>query len=152
MTDALTIRPATSADGERLWRWRNAPDVRHASLDPREIPLTDHLDWFRRALSDPDREILIAEQGGRPMGMIRFDRSQDAATVSILLDAGYRGKGLAAPILSAAIAASRFGRAPLRALVKRDNAASRALFLSLGFRVVSDGDTILLERDGEMPA
>ena len=151
MIDDITIRPATPGDGETLWRWRNAPDVRRASLDSTDIPLPDHLEWYRRALRNPDREILIAEHAGQPMGMVRFDRADDTATVSILLDAAYRGKGLSGPVLSAAISASRSGGVRLRALVKHDNAASRALFLSLGFHVVSDGDTIVLEREGDKP-
>ena len=152
MIDALAIRPATPDDGEKIWRWRNAPDVRLASLEGKEITLPDHLDWFGKALVDPDREILVAEYAGKPIGMVRFDKAGDAATVSILLDAEYRGRGLAGPVLSIAIVFSRFSSARLRAQVKQDNSASLALFLSLGFHVVSDRDTVVLERDGEKPS
>lgn len=149
MTDGLTIRPARPDDGERLWHWRNDPAVRRASLNQNEIPLEEHLGWYRRALSDPNREILVAEVDGQPMGMVRFDRDGNTATVSILLAAGFRGKRMAGPVLAAAIRVAKAGQSILRALVRQDNPASRALFLSQGFRVVSEGEVTVLERSGD---
>ena len=149
MTDAVTIRPARPDDGKMLWQWRNDAEVRRASLTTDEIPLADHLDWFSRALKNPDREIMIAESHGQPIGMVRFDREGDVANVSILLAPGYRGKGLAKATLAEAMKCSRGGWSRLRALVKPDNAASLRLFRSLGFEVLSSGETIVLERQQE---
>lgn len=152
MTEGLTLRPARADDGEMLWHWRNDAEVRRASLSTEEIPLPDHLAWFTRALADPDREILIALHEGQPIGMVRFDQDGDTATINILLADSHRGRGLAKPMLAAAIEGSRRGRSRLRALVRRDNAASLRLFLSLGFEVTSSGETIFLERpEGTIP-
>lgn len=146
MTRGLTIRAARPDDGEMLWHWRNDPEVRRASLNSDEIALTDHLDWYRRSLENDHREILIAEFDNTPFGMVRFDRDGDQATVSILLNARHRGEGLSGNVLAKAIEASQGGWSRLRAVVKRDNAASLALFRSLGFSVASEGETIVLER------
>lgn len=148
MTEGLVIRPARPDDGEMLWHWRNNPEVRRASLTTEEIPLEQHLDWYCRALQNPKREVLFAELQGEPIGMVRFDTDEETTTVSILLAADYRGRGLAGPVLSAAMCASSLGRGKLRALVKRDNPASLRLFQSLGFSIVIDDDPIVLERQG----
>lgn len=151
MTDGLTIRPARPDDGERLWRWRNDPAVRRVSLNSDEIALADHLDWFRRSLENDQREILIAEVDKTPFGMVRFDMDGELATVSILLDAGHRGEGLSVSVLAKAIEAARGSWNRLRAVVKSDNAASLALFASLGFAIASEGETIVLERARRSP-
>lgn len=148
MTEGLTIRPGARDDGEMLWRWRNEPDVRRASLTADEIPLEQHLDWYCRALKSPEREIYFAELHGKPFGMVRFDDEGGSAAVSILLAAQYRGRGLSGPVLSAAMRASTLGRGNLRARVKRDNRASLRLFQSLGFSIVDDAEPIVLERAG----
>ncbi|NNE81315.1 MAG: GNAT family N-acetyltransferase [Silicimonas sp.] len=144
MTETVTLRPATLADGEMIWHWRNAPDVRHASLNSDEIALASHLEWFRAALGDANRTILIAMSGDTPVGMVRLDQDGDIATVNILIDAVHRGTGVAKVALAQAL--DRQVARRYRAQVKADNAASLALFRALGFRVVEDGDPVVLER------
>lgn len=148
MTEGLTIRSAKPDDGEMLWHWRNDPAVRQASLSTEDIPLERHLDWYAQSLCNPNREILFAEVHGRPVGMVRFDRDGDTATVSILLASTHRGQGLSAPVLCAAMQASRLACGTFRAVVRPGNAASLALFRSLGFSTVRDHDPIVLERHG----
>ena len=80
--------------------------------------------------------------------MVRFDREGDIATVSILLDHQHRGQGLAGDVLSQAIESSKYGENRLRAMVKADNAASLALFRSVGFTIVRDDDPVVLEKAG----
>ena len=146
MTDEVIIRAATWDDGEMLWRWRNAEDVRRASLNSDEIPLESHLDWYRAALADPNREILIAEYRETPIGMVRLDRDGDVAFVNILIDGTRRGAGLGKLVLMEAISKADTNWKCLRALVKSENVASLTLFQSLGFQVVDQGETVVLER------
>lgn len=146
MTDGVSIRAATWDDGEMLWRWRNGEDVRRASFNSEEIPLENHLDWFREALADPNREILIGEYRGSPIGMVRFDYKEDVAFVNILLDEAHRGAGFGKIILNEAISNAKGKWKRLHALVKPENAASLALFQSLGFRAVDRREAIILER------
>lgn len=149
MTDPdLHLRPAQADDGPRLWAWRNDPAVRAASLSTDPIPLEAHLDWFARALADPGRTLLIAEARGIPIGMVRLDRDDDTATVSILLAPQARGQGLAKPVLSAALQGWTRETGRLRAVVRAGTAASLALFTGLGFRPVESGETVVLERPG----
>ena len=144
MTSVVTLRPAQMDDGETIWRWRNAPDVRSASLNNEEIPLDVHIDWYQAALADQARTILMVMRGDISVGMIRLDYDGDTATINILIDASSRGAGVAKTALSQALAQSRASR--FRALVKADNEASLALFRSLGFRAIEEGNPVVLER------
>ena len=141
MTDtAIHIRPAGPDDARNLWQWRNAPEVRAASLETDPIPYDSHRKWFNAALADPMREILIAEYEGRAIGMVRFDADGDVADINILLDPNARGRGLAKPVLAGAIIETSMASSILRATVRAENAASLGLFRSLGFETVKTGD------------
>ena len=144
MTDAVELRPATLADGKTLWRWRNAPEVRAASLNNDEIALASHLEWFSDALGDPTRQILIIMCSDAPVGMIRLDQDGEYATVNILIDKAHRGTGIAKTALTEAL--DQHSANHFRALVKPQNTASLALFRAVGFKVVEDADPVILER------
>ncbi len=142
----FNIRHAVVADARMLWKWRNEPDVRAASLDSGPIGFDSHLKWFEAALDDPSREILIAVQNRRPIGMVRFDVDDDIATINILLDPKDRSRGFAKQVLAKSIAKMSNSSSRVRATVKADNAASLALFRSLGFDSVRSGDLVEFER------
>lgn len=147
MTEAaVNIRPAVLGDARLLWNWRNEPDVRAASLDVEPIAFDKHLGWFEAALADPSREILIAEQDRRPIGMVRFDVDDDIATINILLDPKDRSRGLAKQVLAAAISEMSISSSRLRAIVKEDNAPSLRLFRGLGFHGTKTDDLYTFER------
>lgn len=144
MADNLTIRAARRDDARLLWEWRNAPEVRAVSLDSEPIPFEQHRQWFERSLTNPDRDIIIAEMGSTPAAMIRFDHDNDVANISIILASEIRGKGMAKQILSSAIEDMRPRPQTLCALIKPENSPSLALFRSVGFEVLQDGDPLVL--------
>ena len=144
---AIEIRAAYLDDAEMIWRWRNAPDVRAASLSTEAIPFENHLAWFKAALEDPLKDIFIAEQNDRPIGMVRFDADRDVADVNILIDPSARGLGLANLVLTKAIANLSINSRILRATVKSGNSASLALFRSAGFRATKSGELYVFERE-----
>lgn len=155
MSAASTLRPATADDAAMLLEWRNDPLTRAASLDAGMIAPAAHFDWFAHALTDPDRQILIAERDGAPAGMVRFDlvapetarrgvpegdpchgagSHRRRVAVSIMLAPRMRGLGLGRGILEAALAACRFDGRVLCARIRAGNTASLALFRACGFR------------------
>lgn len=79
----ISFRRATKADSEDMLRWRNHPEVRARSLDANEIDPKTHSAWMDRVLADPDRELLVAEDAGRPVGVVRFDLQGVGATISV---------------------------------------------------------------------
>jgi UDP-4-amino-4,6-dideoxy-N-acetyl-beta-L-altrosamine N-acetyltransferase len=66
------IRPATDADRDAVLRWRNHPDVRAASLTRHKIGAPEHAAWWKAALADPARRVLIYERREVPAGVVTF--------------------------------------------------------------------------------
>ena len=144
----VTLRPATPADGEALWRWRNDPETRRASFEQGEVPREAHARWFAEALARGDRRIWIVEADGAAAGMVRLDLAEGEATVSINLAPEWRGRGVGPEALSLlareAFEGLRLTR--ITALVKAGNPASRAAFERAGFSVSRDADPVVLVR------
>ncbi len=149
--DQLCVRPATAGDSEFMHRWRNHPATRAVSRSTQDIAVGDHQRWLARTLADTQRLLLIGEVGGRPVGVIRFDRRGDhEAEVSLYLDPDLHGLGLGTALLregehAAAAWAARGSAGPLAftATVLDDNMGSRRLFEAGGY--------LFSGRDGHKP-
>jgi UDP-2,4-diacetamido-2,4,6-trideoxy-beta-L-altropyranose hydrolase len=132
----VRVRRAVRSDAERVYAWRNAPETRRFTPDPRPLLLDAHLEWFYKAIRDDTRVMLIGEDEAGPFGVLRYDLESRGALVSIYLDPERRGRGLGAALLSAG-EGWMLGRRPdvvrFRAEVQHDNAPSRRLFAGAGF-------------------
>lgn len=132
----LRLRPATAADTERLWLWRNDPATRAASQTTGAIRWKDHVRWLAGVLADSAREVGVVEAGGKPVATVRFDRGAGGAEVSIVLDPDARRRALGWPVLDLACRDYR-ARHPglsLLATIRPGNAASERIFTRSGFR------------------
>jgi UDP-2,4-diacetamido-2,4,6-trideoxy-beta-L-altropyranose hydrolase len=142
----LSLRDAAAQDEALILTWANDPEARRRGFQTKPISPREHHAWFTKRLANPqDCVFLIAQSpAGTPVGQVRFDRTDDAWTISYALDAAFRGWKLARPMLEAAIAAlrAREPAARLDAWVKADNVASLQTFRGMGFAEV------LAERDG----
>ena len=99
----ISLRPADPDDEALLLSWANDPQVRANSFSTELISRSNHHDWFRQVLTDPNRLLLIATAAdGWPIGQIRFDRQPHRmaeALVDLSLDNCARGFGLAAELV-----------------------------------------------------
>ncbi|MGP9820453.1 UDP-2,4-diacetamido-2,4,6-trideoxy-beta-L-altropyranose hydrolase [Salinarimonas sp. NSM] len=132
----VVLRPATRADGRDLHAWRNDPRVRGSSRQADEIPLERHLAWLDGVLAAPERDLLIGEEDGAPVGVLRFDRAGEEAEVSIYLVPEAMGRGVGADLLLAGCDWVRQNRPGIRRIVAEvlgGNARSAALFERCGF-------------------
>ena len=131
---SVHLRPATSADCDRLWEWRNDPDTRAASFRTEPVPLEDHRAWFAGTLKNRNRLIYIVEADDTPVGQVRFDRRGDEAEVSISIAADHRGRGLGEAALRQGIEQIRLAWAPKRlvAQIKPCNDRSISAFSAAG--------------------
>jgi UDP-2,4-diacetamido-2,4,6-trideoxy-beta-L-altropyranose hydrolase len=137
LAPALQLRPARKEDGADLLAWRNHPDNRRHAFNPEPIALEDHLRWLARVLEDDDCLLLIAEEEGSPVGVLRYDLAGATATLSIYLVPGLAGKGYGSRLLLAGdawLAAQRPEVKVIRAEVQPDNVASVGAFLAAGYR------------------
>lgn len=138
----LTLRPAEKADADSLWRWRNDPQARAMSGSSEDISLTDHTAWYADILPHPDRQILIGQNSGTAIGMVRFDHAADGQNtiVSITLSPEARGQGFGQTLLAQALAICPFPTMSFLARIHPDNISSIALFTGIGFVPTQTGD------------
>jgi RimJ/RimL family protein N-acetyltransferase len=142
----LDLRRARPEDEDLVLTWRNEASARAASFSADEIKPEDHRAWFAHKLSDPDCALLILEEDGDPIGQVRLDRvSADLAEISIVLAPEARGRGLGREALRRTLISvpRLIAVRSVRALVKRDNAASLAVFDAAGFHIVGEHDQVL---------
>lgn len=133
--------------------WRNDALSRKMSGSVDLIKVSDHLDWFKKALENSHILMLMAfdEQMEAKIGMIRFNfvSSFESAEISININPEYRGKGYgkaclinASVYISNAYSACRY----IDARVRVENSPSIKAFLSAGYQEVSCEDSFFLYR------
>jgi UDP-2,4-diacetamido-2,4,6-trideoxy-beta-L-altropyranose hydrolase len=133
----MEVRRATIDDMLDVLAWRNDP-IAIAMSKTGAVSEVQHRAWFPGAINSPNRVLLIAEEAGKKLGMVRFDRSDDAWLTSINLAAESRGQGLGQRVLDLAIQAS--GCSPLLAEIRDGNIPSIRIFERCGFRQISATD------------
>ncbi len=137
VTDGITLRPATSADCEVVFRWRNDPFILSFGSSRRAVTREEHERWFAETLASPDRRMFVIQQGEIPIGQIRFERKRPHdCVISVYLLQEFTGRGLGTEAIRAGcetiFAAWDVNR--FIACVRRDNPASRAAFLKAAFQ------------------
>jgi UDP-2,4-diacetamido-2,4,6-trideoxy-beta-L-altropyranose hydrolase len=133
----LTLREATTADAELLFRWRNEAETRKNSFGSGPIPFEEHIRWLSsRLTASDDTRIWILEDGTMPVGQIRYERVSDEARISFSIDKNVRGKGLGTALLklTAPLACQTLGVEQLVGMTKPDNIPSIRSFERAGFR------------------
>lgn len=136
LSDEVCLRRAEIGDCWQLFTWRNHPETRRFSFDSRALDRKTHERWFTAVLSDPDRELLIAEQHGRPIGVLRYDIADARARISVYLVPGMAGQGWGRRILLAGEDWLRERRGNVRVIeaeIGTRNLASLAAFKAAGY-------------------
>ena len=132
----VTLRPATADDCALMLEWQRHPTTRRYARNPSVPREAEHRAWLERKLADSATLLNIVLHGNEPAGVLRLDRIAPGAgpvyEISILVDPEKRGLGLGKAAV--ALAGRLVPEAQLFAEVHPDNAASRLLFLSAGFR------------------
>lgn len=138
VAESIHLRRALPGDSAMIHAWRNHPETRRHAFVSEEIDRETHARWFQGVLSDPGRELLIGEQGERPIGVLRYDIEAGRALVSIYLVPGLTGQGWGVRLLLAGEDWLRRERADVdlfEAEIRADNAASSGAFQAAGFQL-----------------
>jgi len=143
---SILLRPALAADSKNLFQWRNHPAIRKVSRSTAPLEWGAHAQWMASVLGDPSRALLIGEKAERPVGVVRFDISGDAAEVSIytifdheqddVRGAAAIGGGVGADLLTAAEGWLTRNKPEVRCInaeVLGENQSSHRLFRSAGY-------------------
>lgn len=96
----ISLRDLQETDQERLYIWRNLPEVRQWMYTDHEIKREEHQQWFTAALVDPTRKYWVIEIDSSPVGIANLsdiNLSQGRCSWAFYLaDPQVRGKGVGA--------------------------------------------------------
>ena len=128
-------------DCRLVWHWANDPSVRAVSFSKDDIPYDTHIRWFKNKLNDPNCVFYIADDRNREsIGLIRYNLSEDDATVSVIVDSRYKGQGYGSHIITCGseriFTNRRVNR--IHAYVLPQNKASVRAFRKANFRFRED--------------
>lgn len=138
--NSIEIRRAKQDDSNRLFEWRNHPNIRAVSRITDPIDWESHRKWFASVLSDPDRLLLIGERDNSPMGVVRFDIRGNETEISIYLDPSFKQTGQGRELLQSAerwLEINRPDLCKINAHVLGGNARSIHLFSGAGYQLES---------------
>lgn len=136
MEKNFNVVPATEDDAKAIWKIRYHPSVNQTALNQAPVDFSTHAAWFKKQYavgSDNKCFVLRARVEGQTVGYCRFDLDHEGNfLVSIALHPDYHGQGAGSSLLHSSIAMLA-AKQPLIAIIKKDNAASKALFERQGF-------------------
>jgi len=140
----FTLRQANQSDARALFDLRNHPDVRSRSNNTDEISFDTHQAWFNKVLSDQYKQVFIAERSKKFVGMVRFEKIEDAYLMSWAISPEYQGLGLGKEVVKSAI--QIMGQKAFVAEIKPDNIASIKIAEYVGMRPTKITKTTVLYR------
>jgi RimJ/RimL family protein N-acetyltransferase len=145
---SLDLRLARFGDVFKLYEWRNRNETSIIYASAAKVRFVKHSRWFIKTLFSNQSRIYIFEIDKRAAGVIRFDLdSVSSATVSISLDAKFRGKGLSKILLNCGLdVATALGLSEVNAKIHNQNFKSIALFKSLGFQLRNSQEFLAFSR------
>lgn len=143
----LCVRPADKSDTLRFFRWRNDPWIVSHGKSKSTVEEAEHVEWFQRALNDPNRFTGVILVDHQPAGGIFFVREDDVATISIYLLKDFVGRGFGTPLIrqcSLKILEIWSNVSAVRAEVLLDNQGSARAFEKAGFTQTGAGEDCLV--------
>jgi len=151
--DGISFRPLVDGDRERLFDWRNRPEVARHLFGPTPIARPDHDRWFDRLSGDRSRRSWIVEADDRPVGLVNLTGITEPGGTCVwggyVADPQDRGRGVGRLMvdfgLDQAFETLGVENVTLEAYV--DNEAAVSLYRSVGFTTVgerTEGDRLVL--------
>jgi len=136
----VSLREAIEKDLQKIFEWRNNPEIRKNSFNQEEIKPEEHNRYWSERLAKNDAYSFIVVSDGEDVGLVRLDKEGDAYEVHIMIAPGKQGKGFGtAAIEKIKETAAKLGIKKLVARVKGGNIVSEKIFRENGF--VKEGET-----------
>ncbi len=153
-SDAVRLRRVRQSDCSTILNWAKDPIVRNSAFNTADISIAEHKSWFSQKNNDPNCFFYIGlDKNDNPIGQIRFDLIEDAATVNISIDKNWRGKGYAKSLLNLGIhnLLKMCNVTIIKAYIKKENINSIKTFMSCNFefsedRIIKNSESIVLSR------
>jgi UDP-2,4-diacetamido-2,4,6-trideoxy-beta-L-altropyranose hydrolase len=134
----IEIRLAKPDDSEKLFQWRNHPSIREVNRNANVIDGQDHQSWFASVLTDPKKMLLIGQRSESPVGVVRFDKQNEEAEISIYVVPERASSGLGLSLLQSAeqwLTANHPEIRKIQAHVLGTNERSQRLFSTAGYQI-----------------
>ncbi|ETT41088.1 GCN5-like N-acetyltransferase [Paenibacillus sp. FSL R5-192] len=131
-TRRIELRDVGEGDVFFLWECRNETEARMNSAQIEEVTLNDHLRWLEQSKLNSERKLMVAWNKSEKIAVVRLDKENLHAIVSINVAQEHRGKGFAQEILTELErTASHWDRSIriLQAVIKKQNHASIKTFI-----------------------
>ena len=137
----MKIRKAIIDDSNDILEWRNDPSTRQMSFNSDVISFSTHNKWFNNGLQNKNRYLLIVEEEGRKISVVRFDIKEEKRTaeISINLNPLERGKIFSSTVISKSISYFNIINnkriKTIIAKIKKKNIVSKRSFMKCGFKL-----------------
>ncbi|MDY3298072.1 GNAT family N-acetyltransferase [Selenomonas sp.] len=128
----LQLRPAREDDMMLYFAWVNDPIVRKNAFQSEPVNLATHRTWFAQALSRNDVSMYVLEADDVPVGQVRLTWQGTTALIAYSVAAEHRAHGYGKALLELVEKKVSVGTC-LLGQVKKENVASRRVFVSLGY-------------------
>ena len=141
----IHLRPASHEDCDLLFKWRNLPEIINLSSSRRKVSHAEHKFWFQSVLENSNKLIFIIEEGGLPVGQIRFDINIDGeAEISIYLIPGQGGRGIGGFAISIGcdLLSDQNNVKKIVANIRSDNSHSISAFTKCGFKSMPNSSNL----------
>ena len=137
----VDLRPVALEDARQIFKWQIHPGIRQFFRNTNPPEWQDHLDWIKKNLANQNKYLFLITADSFACGFLHLTRIGLAEfEVSILVSAEWQGKSIAKNGLL--ILRKKFPLSIFRAEVKKENIASKKLFLSAGFEQIADNQYV----------
>ncbi len=143
MLQNIHLENMQAEDVGLTFTWATNAEVRKYSFQQKPIKADEHNAWFAKKITDENVLYYKCFYKNEIIGSVRFDIAATEATISYLLDPKCHGKGLALPMLMAALGKMEQSGSNVKRVVgyvMKENLASIRIFEALGFVAVDRND------------
>ena len=101
MRKSFNLREVKKSDWKVLLEWRNDKITRQNSFNSDLVSVSEHKEYIKNTINNPNRILFILEYNEIPVGTIREDRSEkDDLELSYTISPMYRGKKIGQIMMS----------------------------------------------------
>ena len=133
MRKSFNLREVTQSDWKVLLEWRNEKITRQNSFNSDLASLSEHKEYIKNTIANPNRKLFVLEYNDIPVGTIREDRLEnDELELSYTISPMYRGKKIGQIMMSIYLIERK---GVFICKVKEDNVTSIKMIEKLGFKL-----------------
>ena len=101
MRKSFNLREVKKSDWKVLLEWRNDKITSQNSFNSDLVSVSEHKEYIKNTITNPDRTLFILEYNEIPVGTIREDRlEKDELELSYTISPMYRGKKIGQIMMS----------------------------------------------------